>query len=154
MQKATKIAALVEDIHDAGIEPARWNEVVVGIRNFLGAQACGLVSKNAISKLGVTHYHCGVDSHYIQLYADTYSQFDPLVNLPRLGGVASIPDLVAYDDYRKGRFYQEWLKPPRCINLATAVIEKPNASRSTVMGVPPGKRMFDAEMRMRMEQVV
>jgi len=44
MQRATKIADLVEDIHDAGLEPARWSDVVVGIKDFLGAQACGLLS--------------------------------------------------------------------------------------------------------------
>jgi DNA-binding CsgD family transcriptional regulator len=153
MQRAARISDLIEDIHDAGLEPARWNEVVVSIRNFLGAQACGLVSKNSISKFGVTHYYCGVDPHYIQLYADTYSLFDPLANLPRLGNVASIPDLVSYDDYRHGRFYQEWLKPQGCVDLATAVIERTNASCPIVMGVLPGKRMLDAEMRKRMEQV-
>jgi DNA-binding CsgD family transcriptional regulator/PAS domain-containing protein len=153
MPKAA-VADLIENIHDAGLEPERWNEVVVGIRNFLGAQACGLVSKDSVSKLGVTHYYCGVDPHYIQLYAEIYSLFDPLVNLPRVRGVASIPDLVAYDEYRKGRFYQEWLKPQGCIDLATAVIEKTIASCPTVLGVLPGKRMFDAEMRVRMEQVV
>src|SRR5215471_7630626 len=101
MQKAAKIADLIEDIHDAGLEPARWSDVVVSIKDFLGAQACGLLSKNSISKFGVTHYYCGVDPHYIQLYAETYSLFDPLANLPRFGNVASIPDLVTYDEYRR-----------------------------------------------------
>jgi hypothetical protein len=154
MQRAAKLPDLIEDIHDAGLEPARWNEVVVGIRDFLGAQACGLLSKNAISKFGVTHYYCGVDPHYIQLYADTYSLFDPLAILPRFGSVASIPDLVAYDEYRRGRFYQEWLKPQGCIDVANVVIEKSNASCPIVMAVLPGKRMLDAEMRKRMQQVV
>ena len=154
MQRATKIADLVEDIHDAGLEPARWSDVVVGIKDFLGAQACGLLSKNSISKFGVTHYYCGVDPHFIQLYAETYSLFDPLANLPRFGSVASIPDLVTYDEYRQGRFYQEWLKPQGCIDVANVVIEKSNASCPIVMAVLPGKRMLDSEMRKRMEQVV
>jgi DNA-binding CsgD family transcriptional regulator len=154
MQNAVKIADLIEDIHDAGLEPERWNHVVMGVRGFLGAQACGLLSKNSISKFGVTHYYCGVDPHYIQLYADTYSLFDPLANLPRFGNVASIPDLVAYDEYRRGRFYQEWLKPQGCIDVANVVIEKSNASCPIVMAVLPGKRMLDAEMRRRIELVV
>jgi DNA-binding CsgD family transcriptional regulator/PAS domain-containing protein len=154
MQNAAKIADLIEDIHDAGLDPTRWSDVVVGIKEFLGAQACGLLSKNAISKFGVTHYYCGVDPHYIQLYADTYSLFDPLANLPRFGNVASIPDLVAYDEYRRGRFYQEWLKPQGCIDVANVVIEKSKASCPIVMAVLPGKRMLDGEMRRRMEQVV
>lgn len=154
MQTAAKLSDLIEYIHDAGLEPGRWNDVVVSIRNYLGAQACGLLSKNAISKFGVTHYHCGVDPHFIQLYADTYSLFDPLANLPRFGSVASIPDLVAYDDYRRGRFYQEWLRPQGCIDVANVVIEKSNGRCPIVMAVLPGKRMLDAEMRKRMELVV
>jgi hypothetical protein len=43
MQRAGKLADLTDDIHDAGLEPARWKDVVVSIRDFLGAQACGLL---------------------------------------------------------------------------------------------------------------
>src|ERR1700744_4398030 len=154
MQTAAKLSDLIEYIHDAGLEPGRWNDVAVSIRNYLGAQACGLLSKNSISKFGVTHYHCGVDPHFIKLYAETYSLFDPLANLPRFGSVASIPDLVTYDEYRRGRFYQEWLKPQGCIDVANVVIEKSKASCPIVMAVLPGKRMLDSEMRRRMEQVV
>jgi PAS domain-containing protein len=154
MPRTTRIADLIEDIHDAGLEPARWSDVVVGIKAFLGAQACGLLSKNSISKFGVTHYYCGVDPHFIQLYADTYSLFDPLANLPRFASVASIPDLVVYDEYRRGRFYQEWLKPQGCIDVANVVIEKSNANCPIVMAVLPGKRMLDAEMRKRIEVIV
>jgi len=107
MPRPQKLPELIEDIYDAALEPARWNDVVVGIRDFVGGQACGLFSKDSISKFGVTHYYCGADPQYIQLYSETHSKFDPLANLPRYGKVVSIPDLVDYDEYRRGRFYQE-----------------------------------------------
>jgi hypothetical protein len=45
---------------DAGLRPALWNDVVVRINEFAGGRACGLYSKDSISKFGVTHYYCGI----------------------------------------------------------------------------------------------
>ena len=73
-----KFSDLVEDIYDAALEPARWNDVVVGINEFVGGQACGIFSKDVISKAGTTHYFCGADPHYIKLYAEHYSKLGPL----------------------------------------------------------------------------
>lgn len=56
MHGPRKLAELVEAIYDAGLDPSLWNNVVTGIRDFVGGQACGLFSKDSISKFGVTHY--------------------------------------------------------------------------------------------------
>ena len=114
MHRQRKLPDLVESIYDAGLDPSLWNDVVVGIRDFVGGQACGLFSKDSISKFGVTHYYCGADPHYIQLYSETHSKFDPLTVLPPHGQIVSIPDLVNFDEYRRGRFYQEWMRPQGC----------------------------------------
>jgi DNA-binding CsgD family transcriptional regulator len=145
---------LIESIYDAGLQPTLWNDVVVKIKNFVGGQACGVFSKDSISKFGVTHYYCGADPHFIQLYSETHSKFDPLSILPPFGQVTAIPDLVAYDEYRKGRFCQEWLKPQGCVDAANVVIEKSNPKCPVLLTVLPGKRMVDAEMRRRIALVV
>jgi DNA-binding CsgD family transcriptional regulator len=146
---------LIESIYDAALQPARWNEAVVKINKFIGAQACGVFSKDAVSKFGVTHYYCGADPRFIQLYAETYSQFDPLTKLPRFGHVTGIPDLVRYDDYRRGRFYQEWLKPQGCADAANVVIENSDPKCPVLFtALPAKKRMVDAEMRRRIALVV
>jgi DNA-binding CsgD family transcriptional regulator len=154
MPRTRKLPELIEDIYDAALEPARWNDVVVGIKDFVGGQACGLFSKDAISKFGVTHYYCGADPYYIQLYSETHSKFDPLATLPRYGKVVSIPDLVDYDEYRRGRFYQEWLKPQGCIDAANVVLEKSKSSWPVLMTVLAGKRMVDEAMRQRIALIV
>jgi len=120
---------LIEEIYDAALEPALWNDVIVGINAFVGGQACGLISKDSTSQFGFTHYYCGADPHFIQLYAETHSKFDPLSVLPPLGKVTGIPDLVAYDEYRKGRFYQEWLKPQGCVDAARLQLGGENEHR-------------------------
>jgi hypothetical protein len=57
----SEFSGLVEAIYDAGLQPALWNDVVVRINEFVGGRACGLFSKDSISKSGVTHYYCGAD---------------------------------------------------------------------------------------------
>jgi len=40
MLKPGEFSALIEAIYDAGLDPALWDKVVVGIRDFVGGQAC------------------------------------------------------------------------------------------------------------------
>ena len=154
MPRARKLPDLVEQIYDAGLNPSLWNEVVLGIRDFVGGQACGLFSKDSISKFGVTHYYCGADPHYIQLYSETHSKFDPLTILPPHGQIVSIPDLVNFDEYRRGRFYQEWMQPQGSSDAANVVLEKSNANCPVMMTVLSGRRMVDAGMKHRMSLIV
>jgi DNA-binding CsgD family transcriptional regulator len=154
MSGAQTLSDVIETIYDAGLDPTLWNDAVVRIRDFVGGQACGLFSKDSISKFGLTHYYCGADPEYIRLYSETYCRFDPLSKLPAYGKVASIPDLVDYDDYRRGRFYQEWLRPQGCNDAANVVLERSTSSRPTLMTVLSGKRMVDEAMRRRIALIV
>ena len=60
MRDYEQLAELIGDIHDAALDPSLWTKVLVRITDFVDGQACGLVSKNPVNKLGVTHYYCGV----------------------------------------------------------------------------------------------
>ncbi|MBX9711062.1 MAG: LuxR family transcriptional regulator [Xanthobacteraceae bacterium] len=153
MARQLKLSNLIEEVYDAALEPALWNDVVSRISDFVDAQACGLISKDSASKSGATHYYCGVDPHYIQLYSDTYSRFDPLKTLPPLGQVVGIPDLVAYDEYRRGPFYQEWLRPQGCVDVANALLEKSGSSAVLLTFLPGKDRMLDSKMRRRIALV-
>jgi DNA-binding CsgD family transcriptional regulator/PAS domain-containing protein len=149
MHGTQKLPDLIEEIYDAALEPALWNNVVVSINDFIGGQACGLISKDTMSQSGRTHYYCGVDPHYIQLYSETYSRFDPLTTLPPFGQVVSIPDLLPYDEYRLGPFYQEWLRPQGCVDVANVVLEKSSSNSAVLLTVLPRADMLDNEMRRR-----
>lgn len=154
MPQHQDFSGLLESIYDAALEPARWNDVVLKINAFVGGRACGLFSKNPISKFGVTHYYYGADPHFIQLYSETHSQFDPLTTLPPIGKIVSIPDLVRYDEYRSGPFYQEWLKPQGCVDAANVVLDDSLPEFPILLTVLSGKRMVDSEMRRRLGLVV
>lgn len=154
MSERQGFSVLIESIYDAALEPARWDDVVLNLNAFVGGRACGLFSKNPISKFGVTHYYHGADPHFIQLYSDTHSQFDPLTTLPPMGKVVSIPDLVRYDEYRSGPFYQEWLKPQGCVDAANVVLDNSVPDLPILLTVLSGKRMVDSEMRRRLDLIV
>ncbi len=154
MQQTRKLPGLIEEIYDAALEPALWSDVVVSINDFVGSRACGLISKDTRSQSGLTHYYCGVDPHYIQLYAESYSRFDPLTALPPSGKVVSIPDLQRYDEYRRGPFYQEWLRPQGCVDVANVVLEKPSSNCAVLLTFLPGAELLDEEMRRRIALLV
>jgi DNA-binding CsgD family transcriptional regulator len=154
MQGRRKLPELVESIYDAGLDPSLWTNVVASIRDFVGGQACGLFSKDSISKFGVTHYYCGADPHYIKLYSESHSKFDPLTVLPPHGQIVSIPDLVNFDEYRRGRFYREWMQPQGCSDAANVVLDKSNANCPVMMTVLLGRRMVDPAMKQRLSLIV
>ena len=149
-----KFSDLIEDIYDAALAPARWNDVVVGINEFVGGQATGIFSKDVISKSGLTHYFCGADPHYIRLYAETYSKLGPLTFYPPVGKIVSMPDLVPYDEFCRGRFYQEWMRPQGCVDMADAVLENSKSDAKVLLAVHVRKRMVDDEMRRRIARLV
>jgi len=131
-----------------------WSNVVAMLNAFIGSRACGLISKDPVSKSGATHFYCGVDPHYIQLYSETYARYDPLAKLPRYGEVRNIPDLVNFEEYRRGRFYQEWLRPQGCVDVANVVLEQSKSPCPMLLTVIPGREMLDAEQRTRMQSLV
>ncbi len=150
MQEHDKLPDLIGDIYDAALDPASWTSVLTSITDFVEGHACGLISKDPVSKFGDTHYYCNVDPHYIQLYAETYAKFDPMASLPRFGTIVSIPDLVSYDDYRRGRFYQEWLRPQGWVDFANITLEKSGPNSAVLLALVPKKGcMVDAKMRRR-----
>jgi DNA-binding CsgD family transcriptional regulator/PAS domain-containing protein len=153
MPETRKLPDLIEEIYDAALEPALWNDVIVSINDFIGSRACGLVEKDLINHCGRTLYYHGVDPHYIQLYSESYSRFDPLVSLPAFGQVVGIPDLIDYDEYRRGPFYQDWLRPQRCVDVANTLLEKPDSSCAVLLAVLPGAGMLDDKMRRRIAQI-
>lgn len=74
--------------------------------------------------------------------------------LPSFGDVVSIPDFVAYEEYRDGRFYQEWLQPQGCVDAANVVIENVDPNCPVLLTVLSGKRMVDDGMRRRISHIV
>ncbi len=128
--------------------------------DFVGSRTCGLIMKDPVSGLGEFKYHANVDPHFVQIYRDIYVGEDTLTTFitsnpsrqpPAIGQVASMPELLNYDDFRRECFYQEWLRPQDRADTAYVVLEKSTANASFLV-LAPGKAngMVDDEMRRRL----
>ena len=156
MQDYLALSNLIGDIYDAVLDSARWTGVIAKITDFVDGHAGGLLSKDSVSKSGNAYHHFNVDPHYLALYAETYWKFDPMGALPfwDVGQIASIPDLVPYDEFREGRFFREWVEPLGWIDAANTVLEK-SVTSCAYLSIIRGKAhgMVDDEMRQRMALV-
>jgi DNA-binding CsgD family transcriptional regulator len=152
MCESQRVSDLVGDIYDAALDPAKWIGVLTKIVDFAGGRAGALAIKDSASELIEAHYQFGVDPDYMQAYSETYSKFCPLTGVPffGVGEIVSLPDLVPYEEYRQGCFYQEWARPQGWIDVASAVLEK-SATGCAFLGVVRGEAggMVDNEMRRR-----
>jgi len=148
---------LIGQIYDTALDHRLWNDVLPLIGDFVGGQAGGIVSKDAITKVSIPHYHFGVDPHYVQIYADTHSKFDSLSTLLLFDSeqIVSIPELVPYHEFRQGRFFDEWMSPQDWMDAASAVLEKSTSSYSFLTILRrKSNGMVDDDMRRRMALVV
>ena len=157
MRDDQRLSCLIANIYDAALDAALWPDVLHEIANFVGGQAAGLLSKDSVSKTGIATYHAGVDPHYLQLYAQIYCKFDPMAALHffDIEQVVSIPELIVFDEFCQGRFYQEWVKPQGWLDAANTVLDKSVTSYaylSIIRNETAG--MVDDEMRRRMRLVV
>jgi DNA-binding CsgD family transcriptional regulator len=157
MREATVISALIGDIYDAALNAARWPAVLEKIVGFVGGAAAGLLSKDAVSKIGDAHYHFGVDEHYIRLYREKYWRFDPLSPLLFFdaGQVTSRSDYLSDEEFREGRFHKEWTGPQGFIDAANVVLEK-SVTSCAILSVIRSESdgMVDDEMRRRMALLI
>src|SRR5947208_3007190 len=125
MCESQRVSDLVGDIYDAALDPSKWIGVLTKIVDFAGGRAGALAIKDSASELIEARYQFGVDPDYMQAYSETYSKFCPLTSVPffGVGEIVSLPDLVPYEEYRQGCFYQEWARPQGWIDVASAVLE-------------------------------
>jgi DNA-binding CsgD family transcriptional regulator len=154
MREARELTDLIEQIYGAALEPALWNEVVAGINDFVGGQACGIISNEPTSRSGQTQYYGDADPHDIRPYAENHSRFDPVMALPAPGPVMSIPDLADPDEDRHGRFGHEWLRPPGCVDADNVALDRAGPNCAAILTVLSGARMIDEDRRRRIAQII
>jgi DNA-binding CsgD family transcriptional regulator len=157
MQEHLDLTNLIGDIYDAVLDPALWTGVLTRITDFVDGRAGGLLSKDSENRCGNAHYQVAAGPHYMQLYAETYSKFDPMGTLSScdVEQTARIPDLVPGDDFRAGRSFHGWVRPKGRIDGSNAVLEKSATSCAHLSIIRSETRgAVDDETRRRMALVV
>src|SRR5215831_11147061 len=157
MDENHKLTSLIASIYDAALDPARWAGVLAGIAEFTDGQTGALLVKDQVNESVNAHWHTGVDPHYMQLYATTYSSLGPVAKSP--GGaveqILSVPEMVPYDDFLRSRFYREWARPQGWVDVAVAMLEKsPSGCAYMTIARDESTGMVDEAMRRRMTLVV
>ncbi|MBV8745679.1 MAG: helix-turn-helix transcriptional regulator [Xanthobacteraceae bacterium] len=151
------VVRIIADTYDAALQPALWEGVLARIATFVQGHVSGLLVKDPIRKFVEAHCHAGGDPHYMQLYAETYSQLGPVATsrFSDADQVVSIPELVDYQEFCRGRFYQEWAHPQGWVDVGVAVLEQSSAGYAYLsISRHRAHGMVDDEMRARMRLVV
>jgi DNA-binding CsgD family transcriptional regulator len=135
MPEAEQLSSLIGDIYDAALDRSLWVDVLRRAMKFVGAQGSGLLSRDAVSKTADIHHELGVAPDYVQLYVDTYARLDPFTMtmfFSEVGQVVGTVDQMAYDEFVKSRFYQEWARPQGWVDSAQALLDKSATSFALV----------------------
>jgi DNA-binding CsgD family transcriptional regulator len=157
MCEQQRLPDIIARAYDAALDLTLWPEVLASVAEFVDGQVGGLLVKDAAKKSVTAHYQAGGDPHYMRLYAETYSQLGPVATALFSGAeqVVSIPQLVSYNEFCRGRFYQEWAKPQGWVDVAIGVLDK-SAGGGAYLSVARDRAsgMVDDEMRRRLALVV
>jgi len=157
MSEQRKLTRLIASIYDAALDSALWADVLADIADFVDGQVGGILAKDATRKYVNAHCYAGLDPHYMKLYTETYSKLGPVALSPfgDVEQVLSVPELVPYDEFRRGRFYQEWARPQGWVDVAIAVLDK-SAGGCAYLSVSRNEAsgMVDDTMRQRMSLLV
>src|SRR4051812_45576094 len=126
MSEQRKLTLLTTSIYDAALDQALWPEVLAATAGFVGGQVGGLLVKDSVRRNVSAHFYTGIDDYHLQLYTDTYYQFGPIANAPSgdVEQILTVPDLVPYDEFRRGRFYQEWAEPQGWVDAAMVALTR------------------------------
>jgi len=157
MAQADDVHDLIGAIYDAALDPSLWPDVVGRAGRFVGGQVASIFSKSPIAGGGHVLCQSGIDPHYCRLYFEKYVKLDPATTgqyFAEIGQPIAVSDLMAQDDLRETRFYQEWAAPQGMVDFISAVIDK-SATTAALFGVfrYEGDGLFDDEARARMRLI-
>jgi len=151
------LTRLIATIYDAALDCTLWPAVLSSIAEFVDGRVGGLLTRDAGKPKVNAHWHAGGQPHYMRMYADTYSRLGPVATSPpgQVGAIVSMPDLVPYDEFRRGRFFREWAEPQGWVDVAVAVLDK-SASTSAYLSMSRDAEsgMVDQTMRERLALIV
>jgi hypothetical protein len=77
MSEDTELSRVIGSIYDAARDPALWTYALAQVAGFVGGQPGALGSKDMVNKFVKLDYHVGLDLQYMQMYSETYGEFDP-----------------------------------------------------------------------------
>jgi DNA-binding CsgD family transcriptional regulator len=150
------LSRFVGKIYDAALDSALWPEVLAATADYVGGQAAGLMSKDTVSGVCTVDHQHGFDAGHVQLYTKEFWRMDPFgvsIFFPT-ERPTTVEDHVPFDEFREGRFYQEWGRPQGWIDGVSIVLERsPTSCSSIVVARHETRGLADRAARERMSVV-
>src|SRR5262245_41609497 len=113
MRGAERLSAIIGDIYDAALDPARWLGALEQAAKFANASAASLYTRDIAGKTANVAYQYGLDPDYVELYMQTYVGRVPALDYftARVEEPLSTADVLPYCKFVATRFYKEWATP-------------------------------------------
>jgi DNA-binding CsgD family transcriptional regulator len=127
MDEAEQVSHLIGDIYDAALDPALWPVVLERCAGFVGGVASALFMKDSVRKTHNTVFAWGYDPDYTRVYLEKYVQLDPFTTGQFFFDVEEpmcLGDIMPHAEFRKSRFYDEWVRPQHWIDALGITLEK------------------------------
>jgi DNA-binding CsgD family transcriptional regulator len=135
--EAQQVSDLIGDIYDAALDPALWQNALEGVAGFVRGTASALFIKDAVRKAHNDLYTWGYDPDFMQTYLEKYVQIDPFTTGQFFFDIDEpicLADLMPHEEFRKSRFYREWVRPQRWIDALGVTLQK-SATTYAVLSV-------------------
>jgi len=120
-------SALVGDIYECALDPTVWPRALDGICEAVGGAAAWIAVHYPNQIRSVYQIEVGTDPDWQRRLREHYVAASPFVGATHhidAGDVVAVGDVIDYDEFLAGRFYQEWAAPQGWPDILMAVAAK------------------------------
>jgi DNA-binding CsgD family transcriptional regulator len=152
VKESEHLSRLVERIYDAALAVELWPDALEEVCEFVRGCTANLIWRDTADNATVFH-SWGFDPRYQQMYFETYARLDPFfpaVAFIEVGEVFSGGDIIPYEEFRKTRYYREWVRPQGYIDTIAVNLERTATAASSFVVLRSHRQgIVDAEARRR-----
>lgn len=158
MNESEELSQSIEYLYDAVLDPAKWTLALEATSRFVGGEAANLFWQDATTNEVAVFHSWNEDQFYTQLYFEKYASLNPYfpaLAFVEVGKVVAGADLIPHEEFRQTRFYLEWVKPQKFIDVIGANLER-TATTAAFFAVRRHERqgVIDDDARRRFQLVV
>lgn len=152
-----QLTTVLDAVYDAALDVALWPLAIERAAAFVRCTA-GMVAAYDVMHRGVSfRIPWGYEQKYLDTF-DYYASINPMLRASfafKVGQVASIADIMPFEEFRKYPTYTEWAKPQGIGDVVQAVLEKSPVALS-VLALSRHEREgpVNAETRRRMALII
>jgi DNA-binding CsgD family transcriptional regulator/PAS domain-containing protein len=153
-----RLSQVIGAIYDATFDPGLWQEVVVDIADFVPGAFVNLFWQDATRSAAQAFFTHGIEERFLRLYLETYIHINPMFPATLFfeeEQIVTQGEVVPEDEFKRTRFYKEWIEPQGLVDSMVTVLEK---TATAVTGLAVGRAgrhgRVDDESRYRLSMLV